>query len=108
MRARCSECGRYVEVLHASSSDLERGSDHEPHCTRFMAVSVMPSDNIIVESATYSPDSSFVEARPVFLGLDRATCDHLYPVTRGGQCQGCGETMFYTDGSGTLLAPIKR
>jgi len=43
---------------------------------------------------------------PVFLGNDRATCSHVYPVTRGGQCQGCGEVMYYTDGNGTLLEPV--
>lgn len=73
-----------------------------------MAVTVAPGTNISIESATYSPESSLIEAEPVFLGRDRATCDHVYPVTRGGQCHGCGETMFYTDGNGTLLAPIKR
>lgn len=27
---------------------------------------------------------------PVFLGNDPATCSHIYPITRAGQCQGCG------------------
>jgi hypothetical protein len=45
---------------------------------------------------------------PVFLGNDRATCDHVYPVTRGGQCHGCGETVYYTDGAGGLVARIER
>lgn len=78
MKKKCPECGRRVEVIHASSSDMERGSDHDQRCERFMAVTVAPGTNISIESATYSPESSLIEAEPVFLGRDRATCDHVY------------------------------
>lgn len=27
---------------------------------------------------------------PVFLGIDRSTCPHTYPITRDGRCHGCG------------------
>jgi hypothetical protein len=36
------------------------------------------------------PEERLEHSGPVFLGNDPKTCSHVYPVTRAGQCHGCG------------------
>jgi hypothetical protein len=70
----------------------------------------------VLRIAVAHGDSGRDMSGPVFLGNEPATCSHVYPVTRSGQCHGCGEmapmgrahaTMAdYTYSGSTLLGPV--
>ena len=55
-------------------------------------VETAPTSAHRVRAGTHRVGTSWLIGNAVILGNDPETCNHIYPRTRAGNCQGCGST----------------